>query len=430
MFRNIPEKVEYILNRLRDEGYEAYAVGGCVRDTLLSKEPKDWDITTSAEPEQTKELFRRTVDTGIKHGTVTVLLGDDSFEVTTYRIDGEYEDSRHPKNVTFTKCLSEDLLRRDFTINAMAYNPKEGIVDLFGGQKDLENKLIRCVGNPFDRFSEDALRILRAFRFSARLGFEIEPETERAARELAPTLSKISVERIREEISKLLTSPRPEGFEKLEKSGVLKIILPELSGVFVDESRTREILSGIERTLSKAALSDHDATAFAWAVVIAAATSLKKDDAKQFARDVMWKLKFDTESVRLTAQIVSQSREPLPQTEEEVRRSMSLLSENIFKMWLLYLEETRLYDVEKPSECELDRIRALSDRVLASGCCLSLKELAVSGRDLMGAGLSGGAKLGRCLDYLLDRVLEKPENNNKETLLKLAGEYYDSCETA
>lgn len=174
MVFEIPQKVEIIINILEKAGYEAYAVGGCVRDALLGRTPNDWDITTSAKPEQVKALFHRTVDTGIAHGTVTVLLEKEGFEVTTYRVDGEYEDGRHPKEVTFTACLEEDLKRRDFTINAMAYNPRKGLVDLFEGQKDLENKVIRCVGDPLERFTEDALRIMRAVRFSAQLGFFLE----------------------------------------------------------------------------------------------------------------------------------------------------------------------------------------------------------------------------------------------------------------
>ena len=165
----LPEKVHQIITTLQEHGYEAYAVGGCVRDSILGRVPGDWDITTSATPLETKALFEKTFDTGIEHGTITVLLGKEGFEVTTYRIDGEYEDSRHPKEVKFTRCLSEDLLRRDFTINAMAYNEQEGLVDFFGGMEDLKKRTIRCVGNAHDRFTEDALRILRAIRFSAQL---------------------------------------------------------------------------------------------------------------------------------------------------------------------------------------------------------------------------------------------------------------------
>ena len=175
----IPEKVEIIIRELMAQGFEAYAVGGCVRDSILGRVPGDWDITTSARPEQVKRIFSRTVDTGIEHGTVTVLMDKDAFEVTTYRVDGEYEDHRHPKEVTFTASLEEDLKRRDFTINAMAYNPETGIVDIFEGIEDLKRKKIRCVGNPRERFDEDALRILRAIRFSAQLGFEIDEATKR-----------------------------------------------------------------------------------------------------------------------------------------------------------------------------------------------------------------------------------------------------------
>jgi tRNA nucleotidyltransferase (CCA-adding enzyme) len=202
----LPGQVHKIITTLQDHGYEAYAVGGCVRDSILGRIPGDWDITTSAMPEETKALFERTFDTGIEHGTITVLLDGEGFEVTTYRIDGEYEDSRHPKEVTFTRSLNEHLLRRDFTINAMAYNEKEGLVDIIGGIEDIERKTIRCVGDANARFSEDALRILRGIRFAAQLGFEIEEETKAGMTELAPTLKKISAERIQVELVKLLVS--------------------------------------------------------------------------------------------------------------------------------------------------------------------------------------------------------------------------------
>ena len=216
----MPPSVNMVIDSLHAKGFEAYAVGGCVRDTILAREPDDWDITTSASPQQVKEIFDRTVDTGLEHGTVTVLAGSGAHEVTTYRIDGEYEDGRHPKEVVFTSSLAEDLRRRDFTINAMAYNNEEGLVDLFDGIRDLQRKVIRCVGNPTERFSEDALRILRALRFSAQLGFKLDPATLDAIIALAPTLEKISAERIRVELNKLLISKRPEYMEAV-------YILPE-----------------------------------------------------------------------------------------------------------------------------------------------------------------------------------------------------------
>lgn len=226
----IPSKVETIIHTLEAAGFEAYAVGGCVRDALLGRTPNDWDITTSATPEQVKALFHRTVDTGIAHGTVTVLLDKDGFEVTTYRVDGEYEDGRHPKEVTFTASLEEDLKRRDFTINAMAYNPKKGLVDLFGGQEDLEKKVIRCVGDPLERFTEDALRIMRAVRFSAQLGFSLEENTRNGLAVLAPNLKHVSAERIQVELVKLLVSPHPDYLRIAYEAGVTReflLIFPE-----------------------------------------------------------------------------------------------------------------------------------------------------------------------------------------------------------
>ena len=199
----LPEHVQQIIQRLEKEGYEAYAVGGCIRDTLLGRLPQDWDITTSACPQAVKELFSHTVDTGIRHGTVTVLLNRQGYEVTTYRIDGEYEDGRHPKSVTFTGELAEDLKRRDFTINAMAYNETRGLVDEFDGTGDLKRGIIRCVGSPVERFEEDALRMLRAVRFAAQLGFDIEEETGAAVAALSGTIAKVSAERIQMELVKL-----------------------------------------------------------------------------------------------------------------------------------------------------------------------------------------------------------------------------------
>ena len=223
----LPENVSRIIDTLMRAGYEAYAVGGCIRDSLLGREPKDWDITTSASPAEVKALFPKTVDTGIAHGTVTVLLNREGFEVTTYRVDGTYEDFRHPKEVTFTPDLNEDLKRRDFTINAMAYNDTHGLIDAFDGAADLDRKIVRCVGAPKERFSEDALRMMRAVRFGAQLGFTVEEQTRSAICALAPTLKKISAERIQSELVSLLMSDHPEEMRTLYETGITKVILPE-----------------------------------------------------------------------------------------------------------------------------------------------------------------------------------------------------------
>ena len=223
----LPGKVKYIIDTLICAGYEAYAVGGCIRDSILGRVPGDWDITTSASPLQVKQLFPKTVDTGILHGTVTVLEGGEGFEVTTYRIDGEYEDQRHPCEVTFTSDLLEDLKRRDFTVNAMAYNEAQGLIDEFGGIEDLKNQVIRCVGEPAHRFTEDALRMMRAVRFAAQLGFTIEKHTKMAISQLAPDLGKISAERIQAELVKLLVSDHPEEMRTVYETGMSRVFLPE-----------------------------------------------------------------------------------------------------------------------------------------------------------------------------------------------------------
>ena len=224
---HLPKKVKLILNTLQAGGYEAYAVGGCVRDSVLGREPDDWDITTSAKPQEIKALFGRTIDTGLQHGTVTVMLQREGFEVTTYRIDGVYDDGRHPREVTFTADLREDLRRRDFTINAMAYNEEAGLVDLFGGLADLEAGVIRCVGDAAQRFTEDALRMMRAVRFSAQLGFAIAQETKAAIRELAPGIRQVSAERIQAELVKLVISPHPDYLRAAWECGITAQIFPE-----------------------------------------------------------------------------------------------------------------------------------------------------------------------------------------------------------
>lgn len=224
---HLPEDVNKIIHTIEDAGYEAFAVGGCVRDSLLFRTPDDWDITTSAKPEEVKRLFKKTIDTGIQHGTVTVMLHHAGYEVTTYRIDGEYADARHPKEVTFTANLSEDLRRRDFTINAMAYNDRSGIVDDFHGMEDLKSGVLRAVGDPTERFEEDALRMMRAVRFSAQLDYEIEEKTREAIKALAKNLEQISAERIQVELVKLVKSSHPEKLRDLYETGITAVIMPE-----------------------------------------------------------------------------------------------------------------------------------------------------------------------------------------------------------
>ena len=436
----LPEKVTMIIENLRMHGYEAYAVGGCVRDSILAKKPEDWDITTSAKPEEIKRLFSRTVDTGIEHGTVTVLLGKESFEVTTYRIDGAYEDSRHPKEVVFTNKLEEDLKRRDFTINAMAYNDEVRLVDVFGGMKDLNRHLIRCVGEPKERFSEDALRILRAVRFSAQLAFPIEPVTAEAIRELAPTLPNISAERIQAELVKLLMSNHPERLQDAYELGITKVILPEWDAmVGVEQNTPHHRYDVADHTLHamknvkkdkilRLTMLFHDM----------GKPSMKTTDEKgrdhfkghalvseEIARSVMRRLKFDNDTVKKVTRLVCYHDYRIEATPQNVRRAMNRIGVELFPYYLA----VRMADVKAQSPYRrrekienIVAMRELYQEVLLKGECVTLRDLAVTGKDLMQIGMKPGRELGNMLNELLEWVIDDPACNKKEILCEYVKE--------
>ena len=397
----LPKDVRHIINVLMENGYEAYAVGGCVRDSILGRTPGDWDITTSALPMQVKALFRRTVDTGIQHGTVTVMLGKNGYEVTTYRIDGKYEDSRHPKSVEFTFNLVEDLKRRDFTINAMAYNDEHGIVDAFDGMGDLKRRIIRCVGKAHDRFDEDALRILRAVRFSAQLGFDIEDDTAKAARELAPTLAKISRERIHTELNKLLLSDNPDYFSVVYDLGVMKIIIPELENI--DAHKLDKIKHFIKKT--SAVLPERYA---------ALLSCVDADTAGRILKG----LKLDNATILMAAKLVKYYNMNSVVSEAAVRHYINEVGEN---------DALRIVDFNI-SICGSELNKGYTDMkkicvmVKERGDCTELRNLKISGRDLMEAGFPAGKQLGEILQKLLCEVLDNPKFNEYNYLLKRAVE--------
>jgi len=417
---DLPEKVEYIIKTLQDAGHEAYAVGGCVRDCMLGREPKDWDVTTSADPYEVKALFRRTVDTGIKHGTVTVLFAETGYEVTTYRLDGEYEDARHPKEVTFTKSLQEDLKRRDFTINAMAYNHKDGLVDLFGGKEDLEAGVIRCVGNPGERFDEDALRILRALRFSAQLGFSIEAATDEAIRARSTHLNKISAERIRDELNKLLLSALPERLIAVEECGIADVVLPEVIG-FLRERDDAALLLRRLRTYTADTDDSHAALILCWATLLNAALLYEgTDDAKKrkmAVRRVLQRLKFDNDTIIKAASLAEYSTEEPVADAFIIRKQMHHMGEALFNLWLRFVDEEQF-----PA---IGFVKQMVTELRSKPYCVSLKQLAITGSDLIAAGRKPGVELGDTLEYLLEQVLEHPEWNTRERLLQLA--LQESC---
>ena len=431
----LPEAVKKIINVLQSAGYEAWAVGGCVRDSILHREPDDWDITTSARPEQVKVLFHRTVDTGIQHGTVTVLVDRVGYEVTTYRIDGEYEDSRHPKEVTFTASLQEDLRRRDFTINAMAYNEEAGLVDIFGGIEDISKKVIRCVGDAKERFTEDALRMMRAVRFSAQLGYDIEEATRLAICELSQTLEKISAERIRTELLKLLVSPHPEMLRICRETGMTAVFLPEFDQMAqtvqnnphhcydVAEHTIQALMhSAPEKTL-RLALLFHD-------MGKAKTRTTDQDGVDHFhghsevsgelARTILRRLKFDNETIDRVVRLVRAHDVKIEPGERNMRFALNRLGPDLFPELFLVKEADLAAQSDYQREEKQEHLRRMQEdyeAVIASGACLTLKGLAVNGKDLIGIGMQAGRGLGDILQKLLEEVLEEPQHNTKEFLL-------------
>ena len=423
MKMNLPEKVNFIIDTLKKHGFEGYAVGGCVRDTMLGRVPQDWDITTSARPEQVKELFKYTIDTGIQHGTVTVMLDHEGFEVTTYRIDGEYEDARHPKEVQFTSNLLEDLKRRDFTINAMAYNEEEGLVDAFDGVLDLERGIVRCVGNPKERFSEDALRMLRAVRFAGQLGFEIDEATKQAIKELAPTIAKVSAERIQVELVKLMTSKQPEQIKTAYETGLTSVFLPEFDTIMqTGQNHPHHCYSVGEHTIMALKTAPADK--------VVRLTMLFHDMAKprckttdesgidhfyghpeegcEMARTILRRLKFDNDTTKRVCALVK-IHDQMPKLEEKyVRRA---LNKNGIEQYPA-LFEVKYADIMAQSEykreeklADLKLYKVLYEKIMEEKQCLSIKELAITGSDLIALGMQPGKIIGEVLNQLLEFVL-------------------------
>ena len=430
----LPEKVEFIIDNLQLHGFEAYAVGGCVRDSILCRDPQDWDITTSARPDEIKDLFTRTVDTGIEHGTVTVMMGKEGFEVTTYRVDGAYDDNRHPKEVTFTRSLEEDLKRRDFTINAMAYNDKKRLVDIFGGMKDLNRHLIRCVGDPKERFSEDALRILRAVRFASQLSCTIEPETAEAIKELAPNLVNISAERIQAELVKLITSDHPEMLQIAYVLGITKVILPEWDEmVGVKQNTPHHKYDVADHTLHamrnvkkdkilRLTMLFHD-----MGKPLMRTTDDKGVDhfkghalvSEELARSIMRRLKFDNDTVKKVTRLVCYHDYRIEATPENVRRAMNRIGVELFPYYLA----VRLADVKAQSPYKrrekienIIQMRELYQEAVINDDPVTLRQLAVTGKDLMALGMKPDIHLGETLNMLLELVIDHPEMNDKITL--------------
>ena len=395
MHITLPTKVKQIISRLEKADYEAYAVGGCVRDSILKRSPEDWDITTSAKPEVVKRLFSATIDTGLQHGTVTVVIEKEGFEVTTFRLDGDYTDGRHPDRVAFTSSLTEDLRRRDFTINAMAYSEKRGLIDEFDGERDLEDGVIRAVGDACERFSEDALRMLRAIRFAGQLNFKIEEKTFDAIKELSSNISKVSVERIAKELEKLLLSGNPEYIALVYETGIFSVIAPEVAMLF----ENCEISASI-KALSRASFPEKKEL-----YQIRLAIFLEGLGADKAAK-LLKRLKLDNDTINTVKKLLELSLREVENNETDMRRTVKDAGH---KMMPLLLEMRRAKGLKDNKE--------LYQTVIDNGYCTSISELNINGKDLMDAGIPKGALIGSTLERLLELVIEKPELNTRESLL-------------
>ncbi len=468
MWVMIPEDAKTIIEKLAAAGFESYVVGGCVRDMIMGRTPADWDITTSARPEDVKKIFRRTIDTGIEHGTVTVMFGKTGYEVTTYRTDGKYADHRHPTEVIFAPTLEEDLKRRDFTINAMAYNPTEGIIDLYGGKADIESGTIRCVGDPMERFEEDALRMLRGIRFAGQLGFDIEKNTLDAITAKASTIEYVSAERIQVEISKLITSGGADKLRLAYETGLSEYFLPELNKMMEAEQNTPHhmytvgehslrvilhsgrIYADFRKNLHVAGkTADKYAMQLAYAALLhdSAKPLCKTTDEKgadhfhghdkigsELAKKVLRRLKLDNDTINTVTTLVlyhdrrydfaadadgnyagtgkKAMRKLIGAVGKETMPLLFVLQEADILAQSEYMREQKLKVLEAGKKCY--------DEIIADGDAIKISDLAITGSDLIKEkGFEPGPAIGEELKRLLDLVIEEPSLNTKESLMKL-----------
>ena len=436
----LPIPVLRALSVLESHGYEAYIVGGCVRDCLLDRTPNDWDITTSATPDEMKHCFAdfRVIETGIRHGTLTVIIDRMQLEITTYRNDGEYLDNRHPVQVTFSRKIEDDLSRRDFTVNAMAYHPERGLVDLFDGREDLKGGIIRAVGDAKTRFHEDGLRILRAIRFAAVLDFEIAADTAKAVHACRNLLSGIAAERIREELCKLICG---KGAVRILRDyiDVIAIFLPELQRCVGFEQNTKyHCYDVFEHTLHALALYKGNDLLTALGILlhdIGKPLCYTEDEqgghfkghapaGVEITREILSRLRFDNETVRRMELLVEWHDIPLSAEKKRVKRLMQRLSDADILRLLEIKRCDRLAHAPNFREMppELALIPSVIAEIRAGDACLSLRTLAIGGADLMALGIPEGKQVGEMLHTLLDEVIEERLPNEKNALLQAAKE--------
>ena len=453
---DLPPSVSKIIEILEHSGYEACCVGGCVRDAFLGKTPHDYDICTSATPEQMKEAFRRsknkTYDTGLQHGTISVLSDKELLEVTTYRIDGDYKDGRHPETVQFVDDITKDLARRDFTINAMAYNPQKGLIDPFGGVNDCENKIIKCVGDPNKRFNEDALRILRAIRFAATNGFWIEPETETAMNKHKHLLQNVSAERNTMELLKILTHADYDLM--MNNRDIFAEYLPELKPMFGFGQHTPWHMYDVwEHTVRAIELAPKDVVVRLTMLLhdIGKPNSFTFDEQEQkghfhnhnieslkIAETILKRMRLDNETVNQVKCLIEYHDAILVNKPTRIKRILNQIGkENFDKLVDVQLADKQAYRLTREqyqqldetqmseiSKCikrnieELDQLKNAAEKIIARGECYQMKDLAINGSDLIELGMLPGKEMGALLKLMLDKVICEPELNQKELLIR------------
>ncbi|NFS29639.1 CCA tRNA nucleotidyltransferase [Clostridium botulinum] len=423
---NIPNDVRFILDRLKNNGHEAYIVGGCVRDSILNNIPKDWDITTKARPEEVIKLFDKVILTGVKHGTVTVLINSEGYEVTTYRMDGEYEDSRHPKKVNFVSNLKEDLARRDFTINAMAYNKVDGLIDYFEGVSDLKKKVIKTVGNSEKRFSEDALRMLRAIRFSSQLDFSISNETLNSIKNLRENIKNISKERIREEFNKILMS-NTKGIDILRETGLMEYIFPEIIKLYDFKIDNMYYNDNLYTHTIKATEEIENKLHLKLTMLFHNLLKMNNEDMEYTILQIkkfLKEFKYDNDTVNKVTDLTRYMHNSL-NTKLEIKQMLNLINLELFEDLLKVkeseiLSQNPLYKEERLSH--LLYIRENLKDVIFNNECFNLKNLNISGKDLISLGLEKGKNIGEMLNELLELVMNNPDLNDKQVLIDIVKE--------
>ena len=436
----ISDGAKSILERLNNAGFRSYVAGGAVRDLIMNKMPNDYDIATDAKPDDVKKLFRKTIDTGIKHGTVTVIENGEGYEITTFRKDGAYSDNRHPSEIEYVKDKRIDCLRRDFTINAMMYNPESGLVDFFCGRRDIRKHIIRCVGKPEDRFKEDALRMLRAVRFKAQLGFEIEERTELAIRKYAVLIKKVSKERILDELNKILLSDNPDCVRDLHRLGLLKFILPELERCFGEKQRNKFHIYDVGEHIMQTIKNTPPDLILRWAALLhdtgkPCCSSVDSNgiihfyghhrESRRITVDVLHRLHMDSNSIRDIALLVENHDYRVDPSFGAVKRMMSKTGADLFEK-LLTLQKAD--NAAKNPELLPEKLKRIDGgleiyrEVLAKNQPYRVTDLVLNGRDLMEIGYRQGKEIGDTLKALLDEVIIRPELNTRAYLVKRAKE--------